>query len=123
MHGSQLSTAVSRFMIKPRENAIMKTERAPMTCAVAAVSLLYAYVGSLATDLREVIRGRTRLSPLALALIVGVSAALIGVAAALLTTYTRRQLRRWGPLCLPQDFGNICCAAVLFNRRRSHVGP
>ncbi|EIE23937.1 hypothetical protein COCSUDRAFT_62465 [Coccomyxa subellipsoidea C-169] len=72
----------------------MKTERAPMTCAVAAVSLLYAYVGSLATDLREVIRGRTRLSPLALALIVGVSAALIGVAAALLTTYTRRQLRR-----------------------------
>lgn len=63
--------------------------------SVLAVSLAYAYVGSLATDLREVIKGRTRLSPLTLALIGGVSAVLLKVAVALLTTYTRRQLRRW----------------------------
>ncbi|KAK9906764.1 hypothetical protein WJX75_007565 [Coccomyxa subellipsoidea] len=66
----------------------------PSAVGLIPVSLAYAYFGSLATNLREVIKGRTRLSPLTLALIGGVSAVLVGVAVALLTTYTRRQLRR-----------------------------
>lgn len=62
-----------------------------------AVSLAYAYAGSLAVDLKEVVSGHTRLSPLTLLLLGGVSAAFFGAAVALLTMYTRRQLRRWAP--------------------------
>ncbi|CAL8462564.1 g2097 [Coccomyxa elongata] len=58
------------------------------------VSLAYAYAGSLAVDLKEVVSGHTRLSPFTLLLFGGVSAAFFGAAVALLTMYTRRQLRR-----------------------------
>lgn len=43
------------------------------------------------------VSGHTRLSPLTLLLLGGVSAAFFGAAVALLTMYTRRQLRRWVP--------------------------
>ncbi|BDA46431.1 probable TVP38/TMEM64 family membrane protein slr0305 [Coccomyxa sp. Obi] len=58
------------------------------------ISLAYSYAGSLAVDLKEVISGHTRLSPLTLLLLGGVSAACFGAAVALLTMYTRRHLRR-----------------------------
>lgn len=70
---------------------------------MCAVSIAYAYFGSLAHGVGEILAGRVRLSTGAFLLSVLISGVLLAAALGLAAVYTKRAIQRYSPSLLLAD--------------------